>query len=324
MLDVKAYENFEQASKAVLAFLHQRLGLSLWMVTRTQGENWIVLSVEDDFYQVESGAVFKWTDSFCSRMVQGLGARITSDVAQSPVYLQAPIGQQVPIQAYVGVPLVDKHGLLFGTLCAIDPQPQDAKIEQELPLVELCARLLMSILECDMQKMEAQRRAERSEQEALSDGLTGLYNRRAWDNLLMQEELRCGQYGYSAAVFVIDLDNLKQINDTLGHIAGDNLLKKTAQCLKDVLREQDVVARIGGDEFVIMAIESDEKAAIEIARRLQAALTIAQIPASLGFDVRHPIHGIIHAWNHADRKMYVHKMLKRQAANQHIEPDYYL
>ena len=71
MLDVKAYDNFEQASKAVLAFLHQRLGLSLWMVTRTEGENWIVLSVEDDFYQVESGAVFKWTDSFCSRMVQG-------------------------------------------------------------------------------------------------------------------------------------------------------------------------------------------------------------------------------------------------------------
>lgn len=324
MLDVKAYDNFEQASKAVLAFLHQRLGLSLWMVTRTEGDNWIVLSVEDDFYQVESGAVFKWTDSFCSRMVEGLGSRIVPDVAQSPVYLQAPIGQQVPIQAYVGVPLVDKHGLLFGTLCAIDPQPQNTSIEQELSLVELCARLLMSILECDMQKMEAQRRAERSEQEALRDGLTGLYNRRAWDNFLMQEELRCSRYGYSAAVFVIDLDNLKYINDTLGHIEGDHLLKKTAQCLKSVVREQDIVAKIGGDEFVIMAVEADEKAVIDIAHRLQEALTIQQVSASLGFDVRHPTHGIIHAWNHADRKMYVHKMAKKKAADKNIEPDYYL
>ncbi len=91
-----------------------------------------------------------------------------------------------------------------------------------------------------------------------------------------------------------------------------------------MLREQDIVARIGGDEFVIMAIETDEKAVLDITRSLQSALTIQQISASLGFDVRHPTHGIIHAWNHADRKMYVHKMAKKQAVDKNIEPDYYL
>jgi diguanylate cyclase len=99
MLDVKAYENFEQASKAVLSFLQARLGLSLWMVTRTDGQNWVVLNIEDSFYQIQAGSVFKWTDSFCSRMAQGLGPRIAPDVAQCEAYLQAPIGQQIPIKA---------------------------------------------------------------------------------------------------------------------------------------------------------------------------------------------------------------------------------
>lgn len=329
MLDIKAYENFEQASKAVLSFLQARLGLSLWMVTRTDGQNWVVLNIEDSFYQIQAGSVFKWTDSFCSRMAQGLGPRIAPDVAQCEAYLQAPIGQQIPIKAYVGVPLLDKHGLLFGTLCAIDPHTQSSSIENELPLVELCARLLMTILESDMQKAEAQRYAERAEQEALKDGLTSLYNRRAWDNLLMKEELRCSQYGYSAAVVVLDLDYLKVVNDKQGHIAGDNLLKSIAQCLQAVVTSKDIVARIGGDEFVVLLVETDDNQAKTLVDRLEQQLSSAKIEASVGYDVRHPTYGIIHAWNHADRKMYAHKMAKRRDTPDSIrrkphEPDYFL
>lgn len=326
MLDIKAYENFDQASKAVLSFLQQRLGLSLWMVTRTDHQDWVVLSIEDSFYQIQAGSVFQWTDSFCSRMVQGIGPRIAPDVAKCEAYLQAPIGQQVPIQAYIGVPLVDKHGLLFGTLCAIDPQPQSQNIEAELPLVELYARLLMTILESDMQKVEAQRHAERSEQDALKDGLTALYNRRAWDNLLMKEELRCSQYGYSAAVVVVDLDRLKLVNDKQGHIAGDGLLKKTARCLQESVTEKDIVARIGGDEFVILLVDADEDSAKACTENLLHQLLAANINASVGYDMRHPSYGIIYAWNHADRKMYSHKMAKKRDELQQKppEPDYFV
>ena len=323
--DVKAYENFEQASKAVLSFLQQRLGLRLWMVTRTDNQEWVVLNIEDNFYQIQAGAVFKWSDSFCSRMAQGLAPRIAPDVSQHPVYLQAPIAQQIQIGAYVGVPLVDKHGLLFGTLCAIDPQPQSQTIETELPLVELCARLLMTILESDMQKVEAQRHAERADQDALKDGLTALYNRRAWDNLLMKEELRCAQYGYNAAVIVVDLDLLKHINDKQGHIAGDNLLKNTAKYLNDTVLSQDIVARIGGDEFVILLVEADEERAKQTVHNISQLLQAASIEASIGYDIRHPMYGIIHAWNHADRKMYNQKISKRRVEiPKPQEPDYFL
>lgn len=328
--DIKAYQNFEQASKSVLGFLQQRLGLSLWMVTRTDNQEWVVLTIEDHFYQIQAGAVFNWSDSFCSRMAEGMAPRIAPDVSQQPVYLKAPIAQQIQIGAYVGVPLVDKHGLLFGTLCAIDPQPQSQTIESELPLVELCARLLMTILESDMQKVEAQRHAERADQDALKDGLTALYNRRAWDNLLMKEELRCAQYGYNAAVIVVDLDLLKHINDKEGHLAGDNLLKKTAQCLNDAVLPQDIVVRIGGDEFVILLVEADEERAKQTVYNISLLLQVASIDASVGYDIRHPMYGVIHAWNHADRKMYHQKIAKRRSGTivenpkSPHEPDYFL
>lgn len=310
--NIQAFENAETAAKSVLQFLHDRIGLGLWMVTRTSGDSWIVLNIQDEIYNIKAGTVFNWSDSFCCRMIKGVGPRIAPNSSQIPAYLAAPIAQQVSIGSYVGVPLVQSNGVLFGTLCAIDPQPQPERIAQELPLVELCARLLMTVLESDMQKMAAQRRAERAEQESLVDSLTQLYNRRAWDKLLMQEEVRCARYGHPAAVLVIDLDELKVINDTQGHSAGDKLLQKTADSLRHVLREQDVIARIGGDEFVIMILEADELAAEDVVRRLEEDFTKNQVQASIGYDVRHPTHGIIHAWNHADRKMYANKQMRKK------------
>jgi diguanylate cyclase (GGDEF)-like protein len=128
----------------------------------------------------------------------------------------------------------------------------------------------------------------------------------------MQEEIRCARYGHPTAVFVIDLDELKVINDAQGHSAGDKLLQKVADSLRHVVREQDVIARIGGDEFVVMILEADELAAEEVVRRLEEDFAKNQVRASIGYDVRHPTHGIIHAWNHADRKMYANKLMRKK------------
>lgn len=112
-----AYEDFESAASGVLTVLQQSLGFGLWMVTRTEGDAWIVLATADTAYGVAPGDVFRWSDSFCSRMVRGEGPRIAPDSRAVPVYAEAPIGQQVPIGAYVGMPMHLSDGSLFGTLC---------------------------------------------------------------------------------------------------------------------------------------------------------------------------------------------------------------
>ncbi|MEO7031776.1 MAG: sensor domain-containing diguanylate cyclase, partial [Herbaspirillum sp.] len=107
--------DFETTSRAVLTFLHQRLGFALWIITRTEGENWIILQSEDHGYGVTLGMVFRWADSFCSEMIKGNGPRIAPNSDLVAAYRQAPISRQVPIKAYVGSPLLCADGSLFGT-----------------------------------------------------------------------------------------------------------------------------------------------------------------------------------------------------------------
>lgn len=97
--------------------------------------------------------------------------------------------------------------------------------------------------------------AQRVEYLAYHDALTGLPNRSLFSKLLTQSLQRAQRYNRRLAVFFIDLDGFKDINDTLGHNAGDRLLQEVANRLKSCLRESDTVARLGGDEFVVMLPE---------------------------------------------------------------------
>ena len=102
------------------------------------------------------------------------------------------------------------------------------------------------------------------------DPLTGLANRRRFDRELTAHLDRCARYGPSGALFMLDLDNFKQVNDTLGHGAGDQLIVSTAAVLSRRLRTTDVVARLGGDEFAILLPHADRAAAELVAADIVA------------------------------------------------------
>lgn len=299
-----AFNDFETAGRAVLAFLHRQFGFGLWMITRTEGNDWIVLQTEDHGYGVKPGTVFNWADSFCSEMVQGNGPRIAPDSSQIPAYAAAPIGRQVPIGAYIGVPLQRDDGSLFGTLCAIDPTAQPEAIAHAQELLELLAGLLGSLLNAELRANETLRKNEQLELDAQTDALTGLGNRRAWDETLAHEEERCRRYGHRAAVFVLDLDELKRINDSQGHAAGDALLVEAAKALREAARHADVVARLGGDEFGILAVECDQRGADALLERMAQSLDAHGVCASTGMAVRDPGQGLARAWELADQRMY--------------------
>ena len=303
-------QDFETASRATLAFLHRRFGFGLWMVTRTEGDDWIVLQSEDHGYGVGPGTSFKWTDSFCYQMVQGNGPRIAPDSDRVPEYAAAPIGRQVPIKAYIGAPLRLTDGTLFGTLCAIDPVRQPDALADEQELIELLATMLSAILNAELKHAAEVRRSERLAVDALTDQTTNLSNRRAWSELLTKEDERCRRYGHSAAVFVIDLDGLKQINDTTGHASGDALIALAADGLREVARETDIAARLGGDEFGFVAVECDRKGAEVLLARVRKAFAERGVDASIGLSMRRPSTGLTAAWEEADKRMYSEKHAK--------------
>ncbi|KAA3654158.1 MAG: sensor domain-containing diguanylate cyclase [Proteobacteria bacterium] len=312
-MEALSFTDFTAASRAVLRHLHKRLGFKLWMVTRTEGDDWIVLDAEDHGYGVEPGTVFRWADSFCSEMVKGNGPRIAPRSAAVPAYASAPIGQQVAIKAYVGLPLVRADGSLFGTLCAIDPADQPESITEELPLVELLGGLLSTLLQAELQATDEKRRAERLAAEAMTDTQTGLYNRRGWDTLLVQEDARCRRYGHSAAIIIADLDGLKRVNDARGHAAGDALIAQAADILRDCVRGNDIVARLGGDEFGILSVECDRTGANTLFRRLRTAADAAGVDMSIGLAMRTHSAGLQHAYDKADQAMYAEKRTRKAA-----------
>lgn len=307
--------DFASASRAVVQTLRHHFGFDLWMVTRIEGNDWIVLAIEDSHYGIKEGTVFKWSDSFCSRMMEGLGPRIAPQSDQITIYAKAPIASALEIKAYVGVPITLADGSLFGTLCAINSSPQPDKIRDGQQVIELTADMLSSLLNAELTATDASRRAERAEMETAHDALTLLQNRRSWDQLLNLEEDRCRRYGNPACVISIDLDNLNETNDNQGHDAGDRLLVTTAHIIRNVIRIHDIAARTGGDEFFILCIECNIENAKIVVTRLRHMLHAVGIRASLGLASRNPELGLQSACAEADRKMYEEKRLHKNSLN---------
>jgi diguanylate cyclase (GGDEF)-like protein len=104
--------------------------------------------------------------------------------------------------------------------------------------------------------------------QAIHDDLTGLYNRREFNRLLAEEISRCRRYGRTMTLLMFDIDRFKAVNDTLGHQAGDTVLRRTARALHDALRAVDRPARYGGDEFAVILSETGGAAAVGAAERL--------------------------------------------------------
>lgn len=171
---------------------------------------------------------------------------------------------------------------------------------------ELTHRLLATLL-------ATEERANRAEAEASTDPLTGTGSRRFWERTTQAEERRCARYGHPACVIVVDVDELKTVNDTRGHRAGDHLLRSTADALVSASRSTDAVARVGGDEFTILAVDSDLETGQILVERLAAALDEVGVRASIGLAERDPQRGLAAAWIEADEQMYAAKQRRRQA-----------
>lgn len=115
---------------------------------------------------------------------------------------------------------------------------------------------------------------------ASHDTLTGLLNRRRFEDELKHIMAASHRYQHSGALLFIDLDQFKDVNDSSGHQVGDVMLKRVAETLQDTARESDVVARLGGDEFAVVLLEADEITAGETAERFCKALIKIAVPGT--------------------------------------------
>ena len=112
----------------------------------------------------------------------------------------------------------------------------------------------------------------RLEQLAQTDPLTQILNRRALTERITAEMERALRYDSTMALLMIDLDHFKRVNDTYGHLVGDDVLRDVAQLLSDTIRGSDIVARYGGEEFLVLLPETDDAGAESFAERIRVAV----------------------------------------------------
>jgi len=300
--------DFADASREVLSFLHQRIGMDLWMVSRADNEDWVVLTAEDHGYGVKQGDVFRWADTFCSRMVRGEGPRVAPVAVEVPAYAELPFTHQLPIGAYVGVPLVDGDGHLFGTLCGLSPRPMPAAIVEEQPMVEVLADMLSGLLTAELNTTALAREAEQARSEALTDPLTGLANRRGWEVALAAEEERCRRYGATACIVAVELDGMKGPCLTPAQReACDAVLVRAAQALRQTVRKPDTLARLDDDRFVVLGVECTTAEAMALLRRLELGVQGAELSAALGMAMRNRSSGLFDTFDRAIDAMAEHR-----------------
>ncbi len=147
------------------------------------------------------------------------------------------------------------------------------------------------------------------------DSMTGLYNRRFFEAEM--ERIDRGRH-FPASVIMIDVDRLKWVNDTLGHAAGDRLILLAARALQGAFRAEDVVARVGGDEFAVILEGADEAAATDALERIRRSVAACngetaefRLSLSLGAATASAPSTLRDTWRLADRRMYEDKALRK-------------
>lgn len=208
--------------------------------------------------------------------------------------------------SYIGLPIKNPDGSFFGTICALDERAM-VKSKKYLVLLEQ----FRESIEMDLQMILKNRCITEL---TYTDELTGLDNRRRMNEYLQSAQEDINRNLMHVSLALIDLDRLKEVNDQLGHFEGDTVLKIFGNILRNRLRKTDRVARIGGDEFVVLCRGTDIEGLTmllkDIRRQFEANSFIRETGVSFSFGMASTSEqekDVFEILKQADRNMYRQK-----------------
>ena len=188
---------------------------------------------------------------------------------------------------------------------------------------ELLARV-GAALQVSQLRSELARRTQELDRMSRTDHLTGLFNRRHLDDVLQATAASSRRHSFPFTVLIVDVDHFKQVNDTAGHQAGDEVLQSVARRLSEALRTEDLVGRWGGEEFLVLAPHTDLVGGQVLADRLRADIEATAVPTSAGVlrvtvsiggaAASEPGDGVEALLRAADRSLYACKAAGRNRA----------
>ncbi len=249
---------------------------------------------------------------YCETVI-GEGKKLfVEDARISEVWKDNP-DVKINMISYLGLPIKNPDGSYFGTICALD----DEAIGSSKKYIELLEQFRESI-ETDLQMIQ---KTQRIIELSSFDDLTGLYNRRSMNEFLQNAQDDINRELMHVSVAMIDLDNLKMVNDNLGHLEGDKVLQFFGQILKNRARKTDRAARYGGDEFIMLCRGTDEMGLRVLLQDIQMHFEkdsyFKEIGVSFSFGIASTSdqdNDVFETLKKADRNMYKQKNAKIRKA----------
>ena len=220
--------------------------------------------------------------SFCGHAVAARSPLIVEDTHEDPRFSDNPVVVGAPfIRFYAGQPLYSRDSQPIGTLCLLHPQPRSLTEQECLHLRDFGTLVegYLHLRSISQQADKLRQAVSREQRKALIDPLTQLWNRAGLTEFFPRELTSSTEQGLQLAALYCDLDHFKQVNDQFGHAGGDQVLWECARRMSAALRPDDLLVRLGGEEFVALVSVHDAIELQHIAERVR--LAIAATPISI-------------------------------------------
>lgn len=225
--------------------------------------------------------------SICAHAILQPGVFVVPDTRKDARFANNPLVTGNPqLRFYAGALLETPDGIALGTLCVLDRRPRRLSADQKQALHKLAGQVmqLMALYQTSQRQQvmlrEMNETRDKLRKLATTDPLTGLLNRRAFNERLQEESARIKRSGRPSALLMADLDHFKTINDRYGHAVGDLAIGTFADICRSVFRQYDVICRWGGEEFMVLLPDTDKHQAGRVADRLHQVLSVTRIPGT--------------------------------------------
>lgn len=271
-----------------------------FIVQRGPGGYQVVISSDQESNPYEAGCLItEDTNIFCRRVVEQRARLYVQDAPEDPAWDTNPEVAEDGFRSYLGFPVFWPNGEPFGTICVMDFETTDYQ--------NVYLDLLGEIRELIESDLEILHQYQLISDLAMTDELTGLYNRRGFLLVASQYMALAKRSGLTLGIMFLDMDGLKQINDTEGHGTGDQALQKLADTIREIIREDDIAARLSGDEFVMLISVSGQPYLHSVAERITSVLKENRLGVSIGSVMLEGNKTLEHWLALADKKMYQNK-----------------
>lgn len=273
------HDTFVSAALPLLKLITHITGLKTSFITSINWRNQtqtVELSQNTGSLNIVSGNVIPWSESMCQLMISK-GLTVTTDIQ---CIFPDSRGAQAGMQSFVVLPMKVADQTI-GTLCGASAEQVELTAHQLESLVYIADALALQLklfTDANYQRQLALRaektvislrdKVENLAELANTDPLTGLLNRRAFQQRYTDAIKLCQRSKKPLALMMIDIDDFKAFNDSYGHETGDEIIKIVADGLQKIARSTDIPCRVGGDEFLLAAIDADSVGLRLLAERL--------------------------------------------------------